>query len=123
MRELKINTQSKRPDTPLASTTEPTWQKMTQAEKGAKKQELIKKGGIERFNQYKDSINTDAENRRNATFEKNAATRGMTVEQLRKDNKKSNVCPDNLSGMGNDKPGCARSEGQRKRWIKAERNR
>lgn len=87
-----------RPDTPLAATPEPrfvqdtiktkTWQQMSAAEKGAKKTELVKKGGLERFKQYKDSVSADASNRANAMFEKNAATRGMTVEELRKSNAK-----------------------------------
>lgn len=85
-----------RPDTPLAATPEPrfvqdstktrTWQQMSVAEKGAKKTELIKKGGLERFKQYKDSVSADASDRANKMFEKNAATRGMTVEELRKSN-------------------------------------
>ena len=82
-----------RPDTPLAATPDPpkTWQQMSQAERGAKKTELIKKGGMERFSQYKDSVSTDASNRMNKAFEKNAATRGMTIDQLRADNKKPNI--------------------------------
>jgi hypothetical protein len=109
MRELKINTQVKRPDTPLASTPEPTWQKMTQLEKASKVNELRQKGGNERVRQYKDSVSTDAENRRNAAFEKNAATRGMTVEQLRKDNKKPDVKVDYVgpsSSKGGAKSPC-----------------
>lgn len=56
----------------------PTWQQMTQAQKSAKKAELMGKGGIERFKQYKDSISADATSRREADFAKGAAKRGMT---------------------------------------------
>lgn len=60
-----------------------TWQQMTQPQKAAKKAELIKKGGFERFAQYKDSISSDATNRRDADFAKSAAIKGMTVTQYR----------------------------------------
>jgi len=80
-----------------------TWQQMSQGEKGAKKQELIGKGGIERFNKYKDSVSTDATNRVNAAFEKNAAVRGMTVDQLRKDNKKPNISIEGLNDGKSEK--------------------
>jgi hypothetical protein len=56
----------------------PTWQQMTQAEKSAKRTELISKGGTERFKQYKDSISADAKNRLETEFAKGAAKRGMT---------------------------------------------
>lgn len=103
-------------DTPLSPTPEArftavndsikprqSWQQMSQVEKGAKKKELIGKGGIERFNKYKDSISTDATNRVNKQFEKNAATRGMTVEQLRKDNKKPNISIEGLNDGKSEK--------------------
>jgi hypothetical protein len=80
-----------------------TWQQMSQGEKGAKKKELIGKGGIERFNKYKDSVSTDATNRVNAAFEKNAAVRGMTVDQLRKDNKKPNISIEGLNDGKSEK--------------------
>jgi hypothetical protein len=100
-----------------------TWQKMSQPEKASKINELKQKGGVERVKQYKDSVSTDAENRRNAAFEKNAATRGMTVDQLRKANKKPDIGPSNLSGMGNDKPGCSGSERASARRVRAEAKR
>jgi hypothetical protein len=97
-----------RPDTPLANTPEPrivqdtikpkTWQRMTVAEKGAKKAELIKKGGMERFKQYKDSISTDATNRREAEINKAAANKGMTKEEYAKWYKKNEKKPDQPCG-------------------------
>jgi len=93
-----------RPDTPLAATPEPrfvqdtikpkTWQKMTVEEKGNKKKELINQGGMERFIKYKDSISTDATNRRNADFAKGAATRGMTTAEYSKYLEKNKNKPD-----------------------------
>ena len=111
---------NRRPDTPLAATPEPrfkvvndsikpkqSWQQMSVVEKGNKKKELIAKGGIERFQEYKDSISKDATDRVNKQFEKNAAVRGMTVEQLRqsnkKDSKKSDVGVEGLVGEKNTK--------------------
>lgn len=61
-----------------------TWQQMTQAQKAAKKAQLVKQGGFERFQQYKDSISNDATNRRDADFAKSAAIKGMSVDQYRK---------------------------------------
>ena len=100
-----------------------TWQKMSQLEKAAKVSELRQKGGPERVRQYKDSVSVDATNRLNSNFERNAAIRGLTVDQLRKANKKPDVTPDNLSGMGNDKPGCSGSEKASARRVKAEAKR
>ena len=74
--------------------TKKTWQQMSQTEKGIKRQELIKSGGMAKFFQYKDSISEDASDRVNKNFEKNAATRGMTVDQLRKSNIKDSKKPD-----------------------------
>ena len=68
------------PDT----TPQKTWQQMTQGEKGAKKAELVAKGGFEKFKQYKDSISADATKRLDADFERSAANRGMTVDQYKK---------------------------------------
>ena len=77
-----------------------SWQQMTQAEKAAKKAELVSKGGIDRFIQYKDSISSDATNRRDADFAKGAARKGMTVDQyrsyLKQNNKKADVGLDGL---------------------------
>lgn len=72
------------------SVKKPTWQKMTQAERAAIKTKL----GPEKFKIYKDSVSADASNRANKMFEKNAATRGMTVEQLRKSNERDARKPD-----------------------------
>lgn len=65
------------------ATTPPkkTWQKMTAGEKGAKKKELVEKGGIELFNKYKDSIGKEAMGRIQGEFNKGAASMGMTPEQ------------------------------------------
>jgi deoxyribodipyrimidine photolyase len=59
-------------------TPQKTWQQMSAGEKGAKKAELVKKGGFERFKQYKDSISNDATSRLSADFGTNAAKREMT---------------------------------------------
>jgi hypothetical protein len=86
---------------------EKTWQEMSVVEKGNKKKELLKEGGMERFQKYKDSISEDATNRVNKQFEKNASTRGMTVEQLRNDNKKPNVAEEGLNiGKDTKKSAC-----------------
>lgn len=109
-----------RPDTPLAATPEPrfvqdtikpkTWQKMTVAEKGAKKAELIKKGGMERFLQYKDSVSTDATNRREAEINKAASNKGMTRAEYEKWYKKQSKKPDApLEGLEISKA-CKRGE-------------
>lgn len=107
-----------RPDTPLAETPEPrfvqdsikprqSWQRMSLEEKGNKKAQLIKEGGIEKFKKYKDSVSEDSSKKANAAFEKNASVRGMTVEQLRqsnkKDSKKSDVGVEGLVGEKNSK--------------------
>lgn len=92
-----------------------TWQQMTQAQKAAKKAELIKQGGFERFKQYKDSISTDATNRREADFAKAAAQRGMTTAEyskyLAKNAKKADAGLDGLEigkacKRGKDKGSC-----------------
>lgn len=92
-----------RPDTPLADTPQPrfvqdtikpkTWQRMTVTEKGAKKAELIEKGGMERFKKYKDSISTDATNRREADVDKAAANKGMTRAEYERWYKKNEKKP------------------------------
>jgi hypothetical protein len=77
-----------------------TWQQMSQGEKGAKKQELIKKGGIEAFNAYKDSIGTDARGRADAVLNKAAADAGMSPEKYIKFLQKRNSGDDaGLSGL------------------------
>lgn len=104
MRELKIKKQVKRPDTPLAETPEPitvqdtikpkTWQQMSAGEKGAKKVELVKKGGMNLFLKYKDSISTDATNRREGEINKAASSKGMTRAEYEKWYKKNQKKPD-----------------------------
>lgn len=82
------------------TTPQKTWQQMTQGEKGAKKAELIKQGGFERFKQYKDSISTDATSRLDANFAKGAAKKGMTVDQYREYlAKNAKKCDVGLDGM------------------------
>jgi hypothetical protein len=90
-------------------TAKKTWQQMSAAEKGAKKQELVKKGGMPRFTQYKDSISKDATKRINSEFEKNASNRGMTVDQLRREGKRGDVGLDGLMTGGNGKEGKGKS--------------
>lgn len=103
-----------RPDTPLADTPEPrfvndtikqkTWQQMSVVEKGSKKNELIKKGGMQRFLQYKDSISTDATNRREAEINKSASSKGMIRAEYEKWYKKNKNKPDApTSGLCTDK--------------------
>ena len=96
----------RRKDTPLAPTVvdtvktqapKKTWQQMSAAEKGNKKKELIAKGGIQNFNKYKDSISTDATNRREAEINKAATNRGMTVAEYQKWYKKNERKPDTPS--------------------------
>jgi len=98
----------KRPDTPLAETPEPrfvqdsikpkTWQQMSVVEKGNKKKELIKSGGIERFIKYKDSVSTEATNRRDAEINKAASNKGMTVAEYQRWYKKNEKKPDQPCG-------------------------
>jgi hypothetical protein len=106
-----------RPDTPLAATPEPrfvqdtikpkTWQQMSITEKGNKKKELIKSGGMERFIKYKDSISAEATNKREVAFNKAAANAGMSTKEyskfLEKRSKMPDVGLDGLQGIGNKK--------------------
>ena len=79
----------------------PTWQEMTQAERAAIKINL----GPEKFKTYKDSVSTDATNRREAILNRNAAARGMTRAEVQADQKKNknkyipqeNTCDPNFS--------------------------
>jgi len=93
----------KRKDTPLAPTVfdtikkqEPkkTWQQMTQAEKTAKKIELVKKGGIGLFNKYKDSVGNQAMNKIQGEFNKGAQSMGMTPSEYSKYLDKQKKKPD-----------------------------
>jgi hypothetical protein len=67
------------------SVKKPTWQQMTQAQRAAIKTEL----GPEKFKTYKDSVSTDATNRREAILNRNAAARGMTRAEVQAEQKKS----------------------------------
>jgi hypothetical protein len=71
-----------------------TWQKMTITEKASKKNELLKQGGMPRFLEYKDSISTDATNRREAEINKAASSRGMTRSEYERWYKKNEKKPD-----------------------------
>jgi hypothetical protein len=79
----------------------PTWQEMTQAERAAIKINL----GPEKFKTYKDSVSTDATNRREAILNRNAAARGMTRAEVQADQEKNknkytpqeNTCDPNFS--------------------------
>jgi hypothetical protein len=101
----------------------PTWQKMTPAQRAAIKAEL----GPEKFKKYKDSVSTDATNRREDILNRNAAARGMTREQVRaqqeKAKKKPDACLPGLRGTGNDTPGCSGSQRANDKRLEKERNR
>jgi len=68
------------------ATTPPkkTWQQMSAGEKGAKKKELVEKGGIALFNKYKDSVGKQALGKIQGEFNKGATSMGMTPEQYSK---------------------------------------
>jgi len=74
------------------------WGQMTQKEKSDKKVQLFKEGGPKRYMQYKDSVRVATEKKIEDQFAKNAATRGMSVEQLRSANKKADVPACDTSG-------------------------
>lgn len=76
------------------ATPKKSWQKMSQAEKGAKKKELVEKGGIALFNKYKDSIGQESMNRIQKEFNKGAASIGMTPEQYSRHLDKQKNKPD-----------------------------
>jgi hypothetical protein len=93
-----------------------TWQQMTQAQKAEVKKALVNKCGFQLFQKYKDSISTDATNRREADFAKAAANRGMTTAEyskyLEKTAKKPDAQPDGLevgkcNTRGKDKGSCS----------------
>ena len=77
-----------------------TWQQMTQGEKGAKKKELVEKGGIQLFNKYKDSIGKQAMGKIQTEFEKGAKSKGMTNEEYSKWLEKQKRKPDANQGDG-----------------------
>ena len=68
----------------------PTWQQMTQAQRAAIKTEL----GPEKFKTYKDSVSTEATNRRDAEINKAASNKGMTVAEYQRWYKKNEKKPD-----------------------------
>ena len=84
------------------ATTPPkkTWQQMTAGEKGAKKKELVEKGGIQLFNTYKDSIGKQAMGRIQTEFNKGATSMGMTPEQYSKHLDRQKKKPDVNQGDG-----------------------
>jgi hypothetical protein len=63
------------------TTPKKTWQQMSAGEKGAKKKELVEKGGIALFNKYKDSVGKQALGKIQGEFNKGATSMGMTPEQ------------------------------------------
>ena len=107
--------------TTTQTTTPPvkSWNQMSVAERIAKRDNLNAKGrGV--FSKYMDSTLT-------ADFAKGAERRGLTVEQYAKkvknDDKVKFSEVSGGCGFGKERTGCARSEGQRERWLKQERNR
>jgi len=96
-----------------------SWNQMSPTERKAAQAEVKTKRGREGFSKYMDSITT-------SNFQRNADIRGLTVDQLRKDNKKPDdqfkMTPEKC-GFGKERTGCASSAGQRERWLKEERNR
>ena len=100
----------------------PTWQRMTQAQRAAKKAEL----GPEGFKTYKDSISTDATNRR-------VKSTGLSAEQLAANDlklkekmaKKKDAVNEGsqLRGVGKDDEGCAGSPKEREKRIRQEAKR
>jgi len=105
--------------TTTQTTTPPakkSWNQMSPTERKAAQAEVKTKRGREGFSKYMDSITT-------SNFQRNADIRGLTVDQLRKDNKKPDVPLEGLRCMGKETTGCSGSEGANKRRIKREANR
>jgi len=100
-------------------TMKKSWNQMSPTERKATQTEVKTKRGREGFSKYMDSITT-------SNFQRNADIRGLTVDQLRKDNKKPydqfKMTPEKC-GFGNDKPGCSGSEGANRRRLRREANR
>jgi len=93
-----------------------TWQQMTQPQKAAVKTALVAKGGLQLFLKYKDSISTDATNRREGEIDRAASEMGMTRAQYEKwyekqKRKPNQPCGDlNISGAnkrGEKKGSCS----------------
>jgi hypothetical protein len=61
-----------------------TWQQMTQPQKAAVKAALVAKGGLQLFLKYKDSVSTDATNRREGEINRAASEMGMTRAKYEK---------------------------------------
>lgn len=78
----------------VGDTIKKTWQQMNLVERTDKKNQLFKEGGPKRYMQYKDSVRADTEKRIDEQFAKNAAIRGMTVDELKKFNSKNSKKPD-----------------------------
>ncbi len=104
-----------------------TWQQMTQAQKAAVKKALVDKGGYPLFQKYKDSISTDATNRREADIDKAAASKGMTraeYERWYKNNKKKpdqpcgNLNVKGANKRGEDKGSCTTGDTNRGESLK-----
>ena len=100
-------------------TMKKSWNQMSPTERAATQTEIKTTRGREGFSKYMDSITT-------SNFQRNADIRGLTVDQLRKDNKKPydqfKMTPEKC-GFGNDKPGCSGSEGANRRRLRREANR
>ena len=97
-----------------------SWNQMSVAERTSKRDEIKAKEGREGWSKYMDSTLT-------ADFAKGAERRGITVEEYSKkvkndDKVKFSEVPGGC-GFGKERTGCARSENQRERWLKEERNR
>jgi hypothetical protein len=75
-----------------------TWQQMTQPQKAAVKAALVAKGGLQLFLKYKDSISTDATNRREGEIDRAASEMGMTRAQYEKWYEKQKRKPDQSCG-------------------------
>jgi hypothetical protein len=93
-----------------------TWQQMTQPQKAAVKTALVAKGGLQLFLKYKDSISTDATNRREGEINRAASEMGMTRAKYEKwyekqKRKPNQPCGDlNISGAnkrGEKKGSCS----------------
>ena len=101
-------------------TMKKSWNQMSPTERAATQTEIKATRGREGFSKYMDSVRTDQ-------FAKGAERRGITVEQYAKkvksDDKVKFAEVPGGCGFGKERTGCARSAGQRERWLKQERNR
>jgi len=101
-------------------TMKKSWNQMSPTERAATQTEIKTTRGREGFSKYMDSVRTDQ-------FKKGAERRGLTVEEYSKkvksDDKVKFAEVPGGCGFGKERTGCARSAGQRERWLKEERNR